>query len=251
MPMENGVKKTAGKKIINAWAMYDWANSSYSLVITSAIFPIYFHKIVTAGGSETVQFMGRAFNSASLLTYALSGGFLVIGTLSPLLSSLGDYSGRKKAFMFFFCTLGSVACSSLFFFDSTDKLAVGFFGFILAAIGFSGSIVFYNAFLPEIVAPEAQDRVSARRVALAYICSSLLLIFYLTSFVSTAYLLAEGFAFIHEPPSGVYEDLVLIRLHDYVQFFQSVQLLQWNSRVKFNVTVYLNMPTTRDSIVTA
>src|SRR5258706_1012999 len=180
MPMENGVKKTAGKKIINAWAMYDWANSSYSLVITSAIFPIYFHKIVTAGGSETVQFMGRAFNSASLLTYALSAAFLVIATLSPLLSSLADYSGRKKAFMFFFCTLGSVACSSLFFFDSTDKLALGIFGFMLAAIGFSGSIVFYNAFLPEIAAPDDQDRVSARGFALGYIGSSLLMIFSLT-----------------------------------------------------------------------
>ncbi len=160
--------------------MYDWANSAYSLVITSAIFPIYFHKIVTASGTEMVKFMGMTFNSASLLTYALSAAFLVIAALSPLLSSLADYSGRKKAFMFFFCTLGAVACSLLFFFDSTDTLGTGIFGFMLAAIGFSGSIVFYNAFLPEIAAPQDQDRVSARGFALGYIGSSLLMIFSLT-----------------------------------------------------------------------
>ena len=178
--MENAAKVTAGSKIINGWAMYDWANSSYSLVITSAIFPIYFHKIVTAEGSEMVRFMGMNFNSASLLTYALSAAFLVIAVLSPLLSSLADYSGRKKAFMFFFCTLGAASCSSLFFFDSIDALAVGIFGFMLAAIGFAGSIVFYNAFLPEIAAPEDQDRISARGFAFGYIGSSLLMIFSLT-----------------------------------------------------------------------
>ena len=160
--------------------MYDWANSAYSLVITSAIFPIYFHKVVTANGSETVQFLGTSFNNASLLTYALSAAFLIIAALSPLLSSLADYSGRKKAFMFFFSTLGAVSCSTLYFFDSTDTLAVGILGFMLAAIGYSGSIVFYNAFLPEIAAPEDQDRVSARGFALGYIGSSLLMIFSLT-----------------------------------------------------------------------
>ena len=160
--------------------MYDWANSSYSLVITSAIFPIYFHKVVTANGSEVVQFLGRSFNSASLLTYALSASFLIIAALSPLLSSLADYSGRKKAFMYFFCTLGSVACSTMFFFDSTDTIAIGIFGFMLAAIGYSGSIVFYNAFLPEIAEPKDQDRVSARGFALGYIGSSMLMIFSLS-----------------------------------------------------------------------
>jgi MFS transporter, UMF1 family len=170
----------SSKKIINAWAMYDWANSAYSLVITSAIFPIYFLKVVTAGGSETVQFLGRNFNSASLLTYALSAAFLIIAALSPLLSSLADYSGRKKVFMFFFSTLGAISCSALFFFDSIDTLAVGIFGFMLAAIGYSGSIVFYNAFLPEIAEPKDQDRVSARGFAFGYVGSSLLMIFSLS-----------------------------------------------------------------------
>src|SRR5207247_8554465 len=71
------------------------------------------------------------------------------------------------------------------------------------------------------------------------------------SYVSPAYHLLEGFPFIQEPPSGDLQERVLIRHHDYDQCFQSVQLLQWNSQVKFNVTVYRNLPTTRDSIMTS
>src|SRR5437870_4742603 len=74
---------------------------------------------------------------------------------------------------------------------------------------------------------------------------------YAPSYVSPAYHLLEGFPFIQEPPSGDLQERVLIRHHDYDQCFQSVQLLQWNSQVKFNVTVYRNLPTTRDSIMTS
>lgn len=168
------------KKIIRAWAMYDWANSSYSLVITSALFPIYFHAITTTPESNTVRFLGRNFNSDSLQTYAISIAFLVIAAINPLLSSIADYSGNKKKFMYFFSTLGAVACSSLFFFTSLDTLWIGVFGVVLAAIGYAGSIVFYNAFLPEIAEPEDQDKVSAKGFAMGYIGSSLLLIFSLT-----------------------------------------------------------------------
>jgi MFS transporter, UMF1 family len=168
------------KKIINGWAMYDWANSAYSLVITSAIFPIYFHSVSASGGSEYVNFLGITFNSASLLTYTISAAFLVIAILNPILSSIADYSGKKKAFMFFFSTLGAASCVALFFFDSISTLWLGIFGSILAAIGYAGSIVFYNAFLPEIAEPEDQDKVSAKGFAMGYIGSSLLLIFSLT-----------------------------------------------------------------------
>lgn len=160
--------------------MYDWANSSYSLVITSALFPIYFHAITTTPENNTVRFLGRNFNSDSLQTYAISLAFLVIATINPLLSSIADYSGNKKKFMYFFSTLGAFACSSLFFFTSLDTLWVGVFGVVLAAIGYAGSIVFYNAFLPEIAEPQDQDKVSARGFAMGYIGSSMLLIFSLT-----------------------------------------------------------------------
>ena len=125
--------KKGDRKIIRAWAMYDWANSAYSLVITSALFPIYFHAITTEGGGNTVRFLGRTFNSDSLQTYALSAAFLIIAFINPLLSSIADYSGRKKRFMYFFCTLGSLACASLYFFDSIEVLWIGILGSVFAA----------------------------------------------------------------------------------------------------------------------
>ncbi len=172
--------KTADKKTINAWAIYDWANSAYSLVITSALFPIYFHAVTTVEGSKIVKFIGRTYNSDSLQTYTISLAFLIIAAVNPLLSSIADYSGRKKSFMYFFSTLGAFSCASLFFFDSLDTLWIGVIGSMLAAIGYSGSIVFYNAFLPEIASTKDQDKVSAKGFAMGYIGSSLLLIFCLT-----------------------------------------------------------------------
>lgn len=169
------------KKIIRAWAMYDWANSSYSLVITSALFPIYFHGITSSGNSgSTVKFLGMNFNPDSLQSYMISIAFLIIAGINPLLSSIADYSGRKKRFMYFFSTLGAISCCALYFFNSLDTLWIGVLGSILAAIGYAGSIVFYNAFLPEIAEPEYQDKVSAKGFALGYVGSSMLLIFSLT-----------------------------------------------------------------------
>jgi len=160
--------------------MYDWANSAYSLVITSALFPIYFHSVTTTDHSNLVKFLGRTYNSDSLQTYAISIAFLFIAAINPLLSSIADYSGKKKKFMFFFSTLGAVSCASLFFFDSLSTLWIGVLGSVLAAIGYAGSIVFYNGFLPEIAETKDQDKVSAKGFALGYIGSSLLLIFSLT-----------------------------------------------------------------------
>jgi UMF1 family MFS transporter len=165
------------KKLINAWAMYDWANSAYSLTITSAIFPIYFTAVTTRDGSRSVELFGRTYNADSLQTYALSFAFLIIAAINPLLSSIADYSGNKKKFMYFFSTMGALACASLFFFRGPETVGIGVFGSVFAAIGYAGSIVFYNAFLPEIAEPQDQDKVSAKGFALGYIGSSLLLIF--------------------------------------------------------------------------
>ena len=172
--------KTAPKKVLRSWAMYDWANSAYSLVITSTLFPIYFNAIATEDGNNDVQFLGYTFNSDSLQTYAISAAFLIIMLLSPLLSSIADYSGKKKKFMFFFSTMGAISCSLMYFFTGVETIYIGVFCSMLAAIGFAGSIVFYNAFLPEIAAPEDQDKVSAQGFALGYFGSSFLLIFCLT-----------------------------------------------------------------------
>lgn len=165
------------KKIINAWAMYDWANSVYSLVITTTIFPIYYSSITNVNGNDNVHFFGMHFKNTALYSYSLSFSFLLIALLSPILSGIADYRGNKKSFMKFFCTMGSLACASLFFFTSVETLWIGIISFVIATVGFAGSIVFYNAFLPEIASIERQDQVSAKGFVLGYIGSSLLMIF--------------------------------------------------------------------------
>lgn len=162
---------TASKQVINGWAMYDWANSSYALVITSTIFPTYY----TTVAPEHIELFGRTFGRASFASYAIALSFLIIAILSPVLSSIADYKGNKKAFMQFFCYLGSLACIGLVFMDKTNVI-VGVLLSILASIGYCGSIVFYNAYLPEIAAEEDQDRVSAKGFALGYVGSVILLV---------------------------------------------------------------------------
>jgi len=151
--------------------MYDWANSAYSLIITSAIFPAYY----TAIAPEKVEFIGRTYNRASLASYSVSFSFLIIAILSPILSSIADYKGNKKSFMRFFCYLGSAACIGLTFM-TPDNISFGIACSILGSIGFCGSIVFYNAYLPEIAAEEDQDKVSAKGFTMGYIGSVLLMI---------------------------------------------------------------------------
>jgi MFS transporter, UMF1 family len=167
------------KKLIRAWAMYDWANSVYPLVITSTIFPIYYNAVTSTETSDTIRFLGYEVENTSLYSYALSLSYFLVALLSPLLSAIADYSGNKKRFMQFFCYLGSLSCISLYWF-TRETLWLGMVAFISAGVGFAGSIVFYNAYLPEIAAHENQDKVSAKGFALGYAGSSLLLIFNLT-----------------------------------------------------------------------
>jgi UMF1 family MFS transporter len=173
------VLQKGDKKLINAWAFYDWANSVYSLVIATAVFPIYY-ETVTSGNNDVVHFLGAEFNNSSLLSYSLSFSFLIVALLSPILSGIADYSGNKKRFMQFFCYLGSLSVMSLYFFTGQDTLWIGILGTVLASIGFWGSIVFYNAYLPEIAHPEQHDRVSAKGFMFGYTGSLILLIFNLT-----------------------------------------------------------------------
>ena len=167
------------KKLINAWAFYDWANSVYSLVIATAVFPIYY-ETVTSNNKGIVQFLGYEFNNSSLLSYSLSFSFLIVALMSPILSGIADYTGNKKRFMQFFCYLGAFSVMSLFFFKGQDTLWIGVFGTILASIGFWGSIVFYNSYLPEIAIPEEHDRVSAKGFMYGYTGSLILLAFNLS-----------------------------------------------------------------------
>ena len=166
--------KTASKKIINGWAMYDWANSVYNLVITSTMFPAYFEEVTkNAVTNNEVIFLGRSFVNTALYNYALGFAFLVVAIMSPILSSIADYKGNKKSFLRFFSTLGSLACSCLYFFNE-HTITLGIFLVIIACIGFWSSLVFYNSYLPEIASEEDQDRVSAKGFTMGYIGSVLL-----------------------------------------------------------------------------
>ena len=168
--------KKGDKKLINAWAFYDWANSVYSLVIATAVFPIYYDA-VTSDNKGIVHFLGADFNNSTLLSYSLSFSFLVVAFLSPILSGIADYTGNKKRFLQFFCYLGSLSVMALFFFKGQGTLWIGILGTILASIGFWGSIVFYNSYLPEIAYPEQHDRVSAKGFMFGYFGSLILLVF--------------------------------------------------------------------------
>jgi MFS transporter, UMF1 family len=164
------------KKVQSAWAMYDWANSVYSLVITSTIFPVYFNSVTKSEErGDVVSFFGLDIVNTVLYSYSISFSFLVIAIASPLLSGMADYGGKKLLFMKIFAYLGSLACVGLFFFDG-DNLEYGVICAVLASIGYAGSIVFYNAFLPEIATEDEYDFLSARGFALGYVGSVLLLL---------------------------------------------------------------------------
>lgn len=162
-------------KVINAWAFYDWANSVYNLTITSTIFPIYWSSVTSNGGDNLVTFMGGKFVNTALYSYTISFSFLLVALISPLLSGIADYNGSKKRFMQFFCLLGAVSCSMLYFFNGKN-IEYGVFSFMFGSIGWAASLVFYNSYLPDIAKEEEQDKVSAKGFAYGYIGSSILLV---------------------------------------------------------------------------
>lgn len=164
------------RRTIRAWTMYDWANSSYALVINSAIFPAYYNSVTRQGESNRVSFLGFDLENTALYSIALGLSFGIVALLSPLLSSISDYAGNQRSFMQFFCYLGALACMALFFFTGGDQLGIGIAGLMLATIGYSGSIVFYNAYLPAIADEAIQDRVSAQGYAMGYMGATTLLI---------------------------------------------------------------------------
>lgn len=190
--------RTASKKILNAWAMYDWANSTYNLVITTTFFPIYFTAVTKhAFKSDMVPLMGRKFVNSSLYDYTLSATYFIIALMYPVLASIADTRGNKKSFMRFFCYMGAIGCSALYWFTG-DNIWFGIIAFMMAAGGYVGSVVFYNAFLPEIAAPEDQDRISAKGFSFGYIGSVLMQIigFILVLTITTDPFLAPRITFL-------------------------------------------------------
>lgn len=166
--------KTPKRNIHRAWTFYDWANSAYSLVISTAIFPIYYEEVT----DELLNLFGSRIDASAVYAGVIALSFILSATLSPYLSALADVSGRKRAYMRFFVIVGSISCMSMYFFTS-ESVWIGLLAAFFASFGFSGSLVFYNSYLPQIALPEEQDKLSARGFILGYIGSSLLLVFLL------------------------------------------------------------------------
>ncbi len=168
------------KKLIGAWAFYDWANSVYSLVISTAVFPIYYATVTESFKSyeltEKINFLGTDWDPTTLYNYTIALFMLIVAFISPILSGIADYTGNKLKFLKFFCLLGSLSIMGLFFFQDEASLWIGLLLTITSGIGFWGSIVFYNAYLPEVAHPEQQDAASAKGFIMGYIGSILLLI---------------------------------------------------------------------------
>jgi UMF1 family MFS transporter len=174
------------KKLGTAWAFYDWANSVYSLVISSAIFPIYYGALFKIKGITSVDFLGFQVKNTALISFVTAFAFLIVAVLSPLLSGIADFVGNKKRFMQFFCYLGAFSCIGLSFF-TLDNLYFGIFCFFFGLIGFWGSLVFYNSYLPDIAFPDQQDSLSAKGYSLGYVGSVLLLLFNLAMVMQPAW----------------------------------------------------------------
>lgn len=162
-------------KLLNAWAFYDWANSVYALVISSTIFPLYYGALFRQKNIEEIVLFGFSVRSEALISYVTALGFLIIAFISPLLSGIADYMGNKKFFLKLFCYIGAISCMSLYFF-SLDTVVLSLVSYLLALIGFWGSLVFYNSYLPDIAHKEQQDAISAKGFSLGYAGSVVLLL---------------------------------------------------------------------------
>lgn len=167
---------------MNGWAMYDWANSVYNLVIASAIFPIFYQKQTSVADSVTgqiindrVSFWGFEFINTELYNYVFSVAYLIVVFTTPILSGVADFWGNKKFFLKLFCYIGSISCICLYFFNA-QHIEWSMFAVMMACVGFWGSLVFYNAYLPEIAEPHLHDKLSARGFTMGYIGSTLLLV---------------------------------------------------------------------------
>lgn len=170
-PIPKGDKKT-----IRGWVMYDWSNSVYQLTIGSTIFPIYYNAVTRSGDDFTISFFGFEAINTVFYAWSIAISYLVVALFSPLFSSIADYTGRRKTFMKVFTWLGAISCGLLFFFNK-NTIELGLIAFTLATIGYGGSLVFYNSFLPVIAEPADQDRISARGYAMGYLGGVILLIF--------------------------------------------------------------------------
>ena len=183
--MAEALALKGSKKLLNAWAFYDWANSVYSLVISSAVFPIFYGALFRAAEIEKVTIFGGEIARAPLISYVTSLAFVFIAIVTPLVSGIADYTGNKKVFLKFFCYLGAASCIGLYWF-SLENIYFGLICYFFGLVGFWVSFAINNSYLPDIAFNEQQDRVSAKGFSLGYIGSVILLVFNLAMVMEPA-----------------------------------------------------------------
>ena len=181
--------KKGDSKLLNAWAFYDWANSVYPLVISSAVFPIYYGSLFI--DDLYIEVFGFNFKNTALISFLTAFAFIILSFITPLLSGIADYMGNKKLFLKLFCYLGSFSCMGLYWFELSN-IYLGLFFYFLALISFWASLVFYNSYLPDIAFKEQQDSISAKGYALGYFGSVLLLILNLAMVMYPSYFGISG-----------------------------------------------------------
>jgi len=172
------------KKLLNAWAFYDWANSVYTLTIASAVFPIFYEALFSERG-HYIEVFGMELKNSALISFVTAFAFVFVAFFSPLLSGIADYVGNKKSFMKFFCYVGALSCMGLYWFN-LENIYIGLLFYFLGLIGYWGSLVFYNSYLPDIAFPEQQDKISAKGYSLGYIGSVILLVINLIMIMGAA-----------------------------------------------------------------
>jgi len=177
--MATTILQKGSKKLLNAWAFYDWANSVYSLVIASAVFPLFYGALFRMADVEKVIVFGVEISRTPLISYVTALAFICIAIVTPLVSGIADYLGNKKLFLKFFCYLGALSCIGLYWF-SLENIYFGLICYFLALVGFWVSFAVNNSYLPDVAFPEQQDAISSKGFSYGYIGSVILLLFNLS-----------------------------------------------------------------------
>lgn len=152
--------KSSGKGKIFVWTLFDFANTSYSIVVVTFLYAVYFKKTVAAGEPVGDLYWSIATSSAMIIT----------AVIAPILGAIADYSAGKKRFLLFF-TLLCIAATSALYFIGPGEIFWGVVIFIIANVGFEAGLVFYDAFLPEITSAKNYGRVSGYGFGMGYLGS--------------------------------------------------------------------------------